>query len=67
MHPMPTTPTIADETVPLQAQVRESVRTHINIEARKARLSIGEYLTQLVTNHAGYIPPAATEPAPEKN
>ncbi len=50
-----------DPVVLLQADVKESVRRHLRVEAAKSGKTMGDVLTDLLRTHGGYEPPQ--EPA----
>lgn len=45
-----------NEIVLLQCHLREGARRYIRSEAAKQGITMGEYLTRLLEDHAGYRP-----------
>jgi len=56
-----------DPVVSLQAWVKKSVRTHLNLMAVSKGTNIGEVLTGLLREHAGYVEPAEDDTATSEN
>ena len=56
-----------DPVVLLQADVKESVRRHLRVEAAKAGKTMGEVLTDLLRECGGYVEPAEDDTATSEN
>jgi len=59
--------TQSDPVVLLQADVKESVRRHLRVEAAKAGKTMGEILTDLLREHGGYAEPSEGDTAISEN
>jgi len=54
---MPNDKQPVDQDVALHVEVKDSVRRHIRSEAAKLGLTMGDYITSLLTTAGGYEPP----------
>lgn len=59
--------TQSDPVVLLQADVKESVRRHLRVEATKAGKTMGEILTDLLRAYGGYAEPSEGDNAVSEN